>query len=66
MKRVTTALVLIPTVAWVALYSPYFLWFGVTAVVASLAFCEFRVIAAAHGSDFPLWTSILADRKSTR
>ena len=60
MKRLATALVLIPTVVWVALYSPYGLWFTVTAAVACLAFAEYRNIAAAHGSHFPLWASLLA------
>ena len=60
MKRLATALVLIPAVVWVALYGPYPLLAAVTAAVAILAFAEFRNIAAAHHSHFPLWAGAIA------
>ncbi len=60
MKRAVTALILIPTVGWVALLSPEPIWMAVTAIVAALCFYEFRSIAAAHGSHFPLACGLLA------
>jgi phosphatidate cytidylyltransferase len=60
MLRALTALVMIPTVVWVALASPYPIWFGVTALVAALSFIEYRNIAAGHGLGFSLVLGLVA------
>jgi len=49
MKRVLTALVMIPAVVGLIFYSPYWLIAAATAVVACLCFAEFLSIARAHG-----------------
>jgi phosphatidate cytidylyltransferase len=49
MKRVLTALVLMPLVSALVLHAPYFLLAGVTGVVASLCFLEYLPLARAHG-----------------
>jgi phosphatidate cytidylyltransferase len=60
MTRILTAAVLMPLIVWVALWSPIVVWVSVTALVAGLCFCEFRTIAAAHNSHFPLIPGVLA------
>ncbi len=49
MKRVATALVLIPLVVWVVLAAPYWVFAAVLAAVGLLAFHEFDRIAEAQG-----------------
>lgn len=49
MKRVLTALALIPVIAYVVLLGPGWLFLGVVAVVAALCYGEYAGIAAAHG-----------------
>ena len=49
MKRVVTALVLIPLVIWVVLAAPFWVFAAVLAAVGLLAFHEFDQIAAAQG-----------------
>lgn len=49
MKRIATALVLIPTVTWIVLAGPYWAFVALLAVVGGLAFHEFDQIAAAQG-----------------
>jgi phosphatidate cytidylyltransferase len=49
MKRVATALVLIPVLAWVILAGPRWAFVAVTAIVGLLAFHEFDQIVAEHG-----------------
>lgn len=49
MKRIATALVLIPTVTWIVLAGPYWVFVALLAAVGGLAFHEFDQIAAAHG-----------------
>jgi phosphatidate cytidylyltransferase len=49
MKRIATALVLIPTVTWIVLAGPYWAFIALLAVVGCLAFHEFDRIAAAQG-----------------
>jgi len=48
MKRVLTALVLLPLVTWVVLWSPQWTVLAVTTVVALLCFYEYSGIAAAY------------------
>jgi phosphatidate cytidylyltransferase len=48
MKRVLTALVLVPLVTYVVLWSPWWAVLGVTTVVALLCFYEYTGIAAAY------------------
>lgn len=48
MKRVLTALVLVPAVVWLCLEAPQLLLTAAVALVASLCFREFRRLAAAH------------------
>jgi phosphatidate cytidylyltransferase len=49
MKRIVTALVLIPLVVWVALAAPFWVFATVLAAVGLLAFHEFDQIAKAQG-----------------
>ena len=49
MKRVATALVLIPLVVWVVLAAPFWVFAAVLAAVGLLAFHEFDRIAQAQG-----------------
>ncbi len=49
MKRAATALVLIPVIVWVVLWSPLWAFDAVLIVVGVLALREFGHIAAAHG-----------------
>ena len=49
MKRIATALVLIPSVTWIVLAGPYWAFVTLLAVVGVLAFLEFDQIAAAQG-----------------
>jgi phosphatidate cytidylyltransferase len=53
MRRVFTALVLIPSVLSVVLLGPFWLVLGVTAVVALLCYFEYGGIAAAYGYGSP-------------
>jgi phosphatidate cytidylyltransferase len=53
MKRVLTALVLIPVVTWLCLWAPQLVLLGATAIVATLCFREFRRLAAAHAMSIP-------------
>jgi phosphatidate cytidylyltransferase len=48
MKRIATALVLIPAIVWTVLYAPYLVFLAVLAVVGGLAYHEFDTIAAAQ------------------
>jgi phosphatidate cytidylyltransferase len=48
MKRVLTALVLFPVIAWVVLWSPIQVLYAVTALVALLCYYEYSGIAAAY------------------
>ena len=50
MKRVVTALLLIPTVLYVTLAGPSWLVFAVTALVAVICYTEYRGIAAGYGA----------------
>ena len=49
MKRIATALVLIPLVVWVVLAAPFWVFAAVLAAVGLLAFHEFDQIAKAQG-----------------
>ena len=53
MKRILTALVLIPTVAYVVLAANYWVFLGVLVTVACLCYREYNDIAAAYGSGAP-------------
>jgi len=49
MKRVLTALALIPLIVYVVLWSPQWVVLGVTALVALLCYFEYSTIAAGYG-----------------
>jgi phosphatidate cytidylyltransferase len=49
MKRIATALVLVPVVVWVTLAGPDYIFKAVLAIVGLLAFHEFDQIAASNG-----------------
>ena len=49
MKRIITALILIPFIAWVTLASPQWVFLAVLAITGLLAYSEFDHIAAAQG-----------------
>jgi phosphatidate cytidylyltransferase len=53
MKRILTALVLIPTVAYVVLAANFWVFLGVLATVACLCYREYNDIAAAYGFGAP-------------
>lgn len=48
MKRIATALVLIPAVVWLVLWAPWWAFAAALAIVGLLAFHEFDAIVAAH------------------
>ena len=60
MKRIVTALVLIPLVVWVVLAAPYWVFVTVLAAVGLLAFYEFDQIAKAHGLAPAGWPGVAA------
>jgi len=51
MKRVLTALLLIPVVSYVIFLAPFWLFAAVVATIALICFYEYQAIAAAHGFD---------------
>ena len=53
MKRVLTALALIPIVAWVVLWANSWIFLAVLATVACLCYREYNDIAAAYGFGAP-------------
>jgi phosphatidate cytidylyltransferase len=53
MKRVLTALALIPTVAWVVLWANSWIFLAVLATVACLCYREYNAIAADYGFGAP-------------
>ena len=53
MKRVLTAILLVPIVTWLCLWAPQLVLVGATAIVATLCFREFRRLAGAHGMSVP-------------
>ena len=53
MKRVLTALVLIPLVVWVVLWSDPWIFLGVLALVSCLCYREYDVIAGGYGFGRP-------------
>ena len=53
MKRVLTALVLIPPVSYVVLWAPYWLFVAVVALVALLCYHEYSGIVSAYGIEKP-------------
>lgn len=53
MKRVATALVLIPVVVYLVLWAPLLVFFAVLAAVACLCYYEYNGIAAAYGYGAP-------------
>ena len=60
MKRVITALILIPFIAWVTLASPPWVFFIVLASTGLLAYSEFDNIAAASGIARAGWPGMAA------
>jgi phosphatidate cytidylyltransferase len=60
MKRVITALILIPFIAWVTLASPQWVFFMVLAATGLLAYSEFDNIAAAGGIARAGWPGMAA------
>jgi len=53
MKRLATALVLIPLITYIILWAPWIAFAGVLAAVCLLCFWEYRGIVAGHGVDPP-------------
>lgn len=53
MKRVITALILIPLVTYVVLWAPQWVFLAVVAIVALLCFHEYSGIVAGHGIERP-------------
>jgi phosphatidate cytidylyltransferase len=53
MKRVLTALILIPIVVWVVLFADQWVFLGVVALVACLCYREYDVIAGGYGFGRP-------------
>ncbi len=51
MKRVLTAAVLIPVILYVVFLAPWWLLFGVTALVALICYSEYSGIARAYGME---------------
>jgi phosphatidate cytidylyltransferase len=49
MKRILTAVVLIPALTYVAVWSPWFVFYAVVAAVATLCFVEYDELVARHG-----------------
>lgn len=60
MKRVLTALLLIPFFVWVALWAPYAVFAAVLAAVGLIAFHEFDRMAAAQGIAPVGWVGMIA------
>lgn len=60
MKRIFTALVLIPLVSYVALWGPLWLCVAVIALVALLCYHEYAAIVAAHGISRPGYVGYVA------
>ncbi len=60
MKRVATALVLIPVVVWVVLAAPYWVFAAVLAAVGLLAFHEFDGSPQAQGIAPAGWPGMAA------
>lgn len=52
MKRVVTSLLLIPTITWVVLFAPQFLFAAVVCLFASLCWMEYAGIATHYGARF--------------
>jgi phosphatidate cytidylyltransferase len=60
MKRIVTALLLIPFIAWVTLASPLWVFLAVLAITGLLAYHEFDGIAAANGIARAGWPGMAA------
>src|SRR5580698_3872036 len=60
MKRIATALVLIPVTVWVVLSAPSWVFAGFAAAVGLIAFHEFDQIASLQGSARAGWPGMLA------
>jgi phosphatidate cytidylyltransferase len=60
MKRIATALVLIPVVVWIVLAAPYWVFVAALAVIGLLAFHEFDHIAAAQNLAPAGWPGMAA------
>ena len=55
MKRVLTALVLVPVIVWVVVFAPFWPFLAVLAAAAFLSYREYDAIAAAYGFGAPGW-----------
>jgi phosphatidate cytidylyltransferase len=60
MRRILTALVLIPLVVYVVFFANVWVFTGVVAAVACLCFYEYRNLAGAYGSGAPHWLGYIA------
>ena len=60
MKRILTALVLIPAIVYTVLWAPQWLFLLVVSAIAAMCFREFAGIAAAHGLRVPLPVGLAA------
>lgn len=56
MKRVLTALVLIPIIVWVVIFAPFWPFLGVVVLAACLSYREYDGIASGFGFGAPGWT----------
>lgn len=60
MKRIATALVLIPVISYAIAGAPWWLFATVLTVIAVLCFVEFNAIVKAHGIPAPGWAGYVA------
>ncbi len=60
MKRILTALILIPLIVWVVLYAPQWAFLVAVAAIGGIAFHEFSQIAKENGIVAPGWPGMIA------
>lgn len=60
MKRLVTALVLVPIVVYVAVSAHVLLFIGVTSLIAAFCFHEYARLSAAHGFPIAFWPGLAA------
>ncbi len=60
MKRLITALALIPVITYLIVWAPYIAFAIVLAIISTICYLEFAGIAAAHSIERPGWLGIAA------
>ncbi len=60
MKRIATALVLIPVITYAIVWAPWWVFSTLLSVIAVLCFVEYNGIVAAHGIPKPGWAGFVA------